>query len=82
MAVGSAYDHTLRLRGGDIDRGLAHAAGNQQTQARERGQQPGGDRRALTHHHQIADKKKTPLHEQRGFRGKNPGDDLLSHGLG
>lgn len=33
-------------------------------------------------HHQIADKKKTPLHEQRGFRGKNPGDDLLSHGLG
>jgi hypothetical protein len=26
-------------------------------------------------------KRKTPLHEQRGFRGINPGDDLLSHGL-
>jgi len=49
MAVGSAHDHTLRLRGGDIDRGVTHAAGNQQTQAQELGQQPGGDRRALTH---------------------------------
>ena len=26
-------------------------------------------------------KRKTPLHLQRGFRGVNPGDDLLSHGL-
>ena len=27
-------------------------------------------------------KKKTPLSYQRGFRGKDPGDDLLSHRLG
>lgn len=50
MAVGSAHGQALRLRGGDIDRGIAHAAGDQQAQVGQHGQQHDGARRAHAHH--------------------------------